>query len=285
LKPAPFAYHAPRACQEVDALLDELGAEAKVLAGGQSLVPILNMRLAEPRHLVDINGVDDLAAEPAAVGDAVVLGARVRQAVAERSEGVGASSPPLRAALRLVAHPVIRTRGTVVGSVAHADPAAELPALLLAVDGEVIARGRRGRRTIPAQDFFQGPFETALAAGEWLEAVRFPLLSGRECVVDEIARRHGDYAICGVVAVAQAGNGTEIQLALTYFGVADTPVRVRLPAMEPNGLEALSTAVHDAVDDALEPPTDIHATRELRLRLAIHVGSRAAHRAAKALMT
>jgi carbon-monoxide dehydrogenase medium subunit len=285
LKPARFSYHTPRAAEEVDDLLHELGSDAKVLAGGQSLVPILNMRLASPSHLVDINRLENAAHEPASDGDDLVFGPLVRQAVAEGSKTVAATLPVLRATLRFVAHPAIRSRGTVAGSIAHADPAAELPSLLVALEGSAVARGRRGRRTIPAEQLFRGPFEPSLEPGEWLEAVRFPRRPGAGFAVDEVARRHGDYALCGVIAVAGHEADGSLRVGLTYFGVGEAPVRVFLSAVDPDRPDELAGAVNDAVAAALDPQDDLHAGRELRLRLAERLGIRAARRAAVAAVT
>jgi CO/xanthine dehydrogenase FAD-binding subunit len=241
VKPAPFAYHRPRAREEVDALLAEHGAEAKVLAGGQSLVPIMSMRLATPAHVVDINFLEGEPREPALEGDAVVFGPLVRQRAAERSPVVAEQLLVLRQALEHVAHPAIRSRGTVVGSIAHADPAAELPAVLVAVAGEARVRSAGGRRTIAAADLFAGPLQTTLAPGEWIEEVRMPVQRGRPSAVLEFARRRGDYALCGVIAL-----GGEV----TYIGMGPHP-------------------------GAVEPEDDIHATARYRLWLAERLKRRA----------
>jgi carbon-monoxide dehydrogenase medium subunit len=285
LKPAPFSYHSPRAPAEVDDLLHEIGSDAKVLAGGQSLVPMLNMRLVSPAHLVDINRLESARAEPELDGEAVVLGALVRQAAAERSAQAADALPILRATLRFVAHPAIRSRGTVAGSIAHADPAAELPSLLLALDGSVVARGLQGRREIAARDLFHGPFETSLEPGEWVESVRLPCVPARGYAVDEVARRHGDYAICGVIAVADREAGGSVRVALTYFGVADLPVRVELPALPADDAGELAEAVRKVVAGELDPADDLHAGRDLRLRLAERLGAGTARDAAQAAVT
>ena len=212
MKPPSFEYHAPATTDEAVALLGELD-DAKVLAGGQSLVPLLNFRLARPAHLVDINGIADLGRIRERDGG-IAVGATVRQADAEADPLVRSRCPPLPAALRLVAHPVIRNRGTVCGSLAHADPAAELCATLLALGGRVTARSVRGERVIDAGDLFRGPMESALAPDELLTEAWFPNLNGPFAIAEEV-RRHGDFALAGAV---RAGD------RLAVFGVATRPL-------------------------------------------------------------
>jgi CO/xanthine dehydrogenase FAD-binding subunit len=261
MKPPPFAYHRPDTRAAVDRLLAEHGDEAKILAGGQSLLPILNMRLAAPARLIDINGLADEPREPVLDDGVVSFSPLVRHADAERWPKL----PPLLAeALAYVGHPAIRSRGTVVGSIAHADPAAELPAALLALDGEVRCRSAEGTRTVPAREFFVGPLECALRPTEWVEEVRMPAV--REgCAVEEFARRHGDYAICGVMAVAREGG-----VRLVYFGIGALPVRIDLHDGE--DLRAALTGVEFA--------EDLHGTARYRRHLAETLGARAAERAA-----
>jgi CO/xanthine dehydrogenase FAD-binding subunit len=235
VKPAPFAYHRPRTRGEVDDLLAEHG-EAKLLAGGQSLVPMMSMRLVSPAHVIDINFLEGEAREPSLDGGALAFGPLVRQAAAERSPLVAEHLPVLHQALAYVAHPAIRSRGTVVGSIAHADPAAELPAVVVALEGEARVRGAVGRRAIRAADLFAGHLETTLAPGEWIEEVRLPLQGHRPSAVEEFARRRGDYALCGVVALGEP-------LAIAYIGMGPFP-----------GL--------------VEPEDDIHATARYRRWLA-----------------
>jgi carbon-monoxide dehydrogenase medium subunit len=241
VKPAPFAYHRPRTREEVDRLLAEHGGEAKVLAGGQSLVPIMSMRLATPAHVVDINFLDGEPAEPALADGAVAFGPLVRQRAAERSAVVAEHVPVLAQALAHVAHPAIRSRGTVVGSIAHADPAAELPAVMVALGGEARVRGAGGRRTVRAGELFAGPLQTTLAPDEWIEEVRLPVQGDRPSAVVEFARRRGDYALCGVVAVGGA---------VTYIGMGPYP-------------------------GVVEPEDDLHATARYRLWLAERLKRRA----------
>jgi len=258
MKPPPFAYHRPDTRDAVDRLLAEHGEEAKILAGGQSLIPILSMRLAAPARLVDINGLADEPREPEVQDGRVSFGPLVRHADAEPG-----CHPLLEEALTYVGHPAIRSRGTVVGSIAHADPAAELPAALLALDGEVRCRSAAGTRTLPAREFFLGALENALKPGEWVDEVSVPADGGAPCAVEEFARRHGDYAICGVMAVAR-GDGVR----LVHFGIGPLPV---------------VTDLDDVGDlrDALagtEMTDDLHGSADYRRHLAVELGTRAARR-------
>jgi aerobic carbon-monoxide dehydrogenase medium subunit len=263
MKPPPFAYHRPSTRADVDRLLAELGDEAKVLAGGQSLIPIMNMRLAAPAHLVDINRLEDEPSEPVVDDGVIRFGPLVRQAAAERWPDCPAA---LAEALAYTAHPAIRTRGTVVGSVAHADPAAELPALVLALNGEVRARSVEGTRTIPAEDFFLGALETALRPGEWVEEVSVPT-SSAGAAVEEFAQRHGDYALCGVIAVAG-----EDAVTLVHFGIGPLAVRTTLSA--PVAVDDVREALAD-----VDMTDDLHASSAYRRHLAAVLGARAASRA------
>jgi carbon-monoxide dehydrogenase medium subunit len=260
MKPPPFAYHRPETREAVDRLLAEHGDEAKILAGGQSLIPILNMRLAAPPRLVDINGLADEPSEPVLENGRVRFGPLVRHADAERG-----CHPLIDEAMTFVGHPAIRSRGTVVGSIAHADPAAELPAALLALDGEVRCRGADGTRTLPAREFFLGALENALEPGEWVDEVSVPAARGGEgFAVEEFARRHGDYAICGVMAAANRG-----RVRLVHFGVGPLPVTTELE--DADGLrEALAQ---------VEMTDDLHGSAEYRRHLAVALGERAARRA------
>lgn len=261
MKPPPFAYHRPDTRDEVDRLLAEHGDEAKILAGGQSLIPILNMRLGAPEHLIDINGLRDEPDAPVREGGTVRFGPLVRHAALAGAPGL------LGAAIEYVGHAAIRSRGTVVGSIAHADPAAELPAALLALDGEVKARSRQGTRTIAAREFFVGALETALRPGEWVEEVSVPDDDSAGFAVEEFARRHGDYAICGVMAVAK-----DDRVRLVHFGIASLPVVTDLD--DPDQLA-------DALAD-VEMTDDLHGTQAYRRHLAERLGVRAAARALEA---
>ena len=239
VKPPPFGYHAPGSVEEAFALLASLD-DPKVLAGGQSLVPLLNFRLARPQHLVDINRIDGLDRIYERDGG-VAVQALARQAAVEDSSLVARVCPLLGDAMRLVAHRVIRNRGTVCGSLAHADPASELPAVLLALGGHVVARSARGERTIASDGLFTGVMETALAADELLVEAWFPASTAEYAILEE-SRRHGDFALAGVVRAGER---------LALFGVAPTPV------------------LADASDPTrgLQPSGDLEATPEFRLHL------------------
>ena len=239
MKPPPFEYHAPTTVEEACALLASL-EDAKVLAGGQSLVPLLNFRLARPAHLVDINRIGGLDRIYERDGG-VAIQALARQAAVEDSDLVARVCPLLGAAVRLVAHRVIRNRGTVCGNLAHADPASELPAVLLALGGHVVARSTRGERVIQADGLFQGVMETALAPDELLVEAWFPASPAPFAIVEE-SRRHGDFALAGVVRSVNR---------LALFGVAPTPVLA-----DPR----------DPVS-GLQPSGDLEATPEFRLHL------------------
>jgi aerobic carbon-monoxide dehydrogenase medium subunit len=252
VKPPPFAYHRPSTREEVDGLLAQLGPDAKLLAGGQSLIPILNMRLAAPAHLIDLNFLRDEPAEPVLDDGALVFGPLVRQAAAERSPLVAEKLPLMTEVLQHVAHPAIRSRGTVVGSIAHADPAAELPVLFVLLEGE--ARVRPTGRTVRASDLFVSHLETSLEPGEWIEEVRLPARTGG--AFEEFARRHGDYALCGVAAIGDA---------FSFVGMGATPVR-------------FVGDVGEAVAQ-LEPEDDIHASAAYRRHLALRLAERVVKRA------
>ena len=267
MKPAPFAYARARSVDEAIALLGET-AEAKVLAGGQSLIATLNMRLSAPSLLVDLNEIEGLSHVAHANGT-VTIGALTRHAQAERSETIAAHVPLIARAIPHIGHPAIRNRGTIGGSIAFADPAAELPACLLALGGEVDISGPNGARTIAAEDFFKSLFETALGPRDILTAIRVPAANKRTRTgFAELARRHGDYAIVGLAAVAQ-GNGMNLEnVRLAYFGVGMTPLR------QPNAEAALNGAMNDTAIDAaiarleLDPPDDVQATSVTRKHLA-----------------
>ncbi|HEV2357808.1 MAG TPA: xanthine dehydrogenase family protein subunit M [bacterium] len=270
MKPAAFEYYAPRAVDETVALLAAHGDDAKVLAGGQSLVPLMNMRLARPRVIIDINrvrGLDRLG------GDGVLrLGALVRQRAAERSPLVASRCPLLRDALGWVGHPQIRNRGTIGGSIAHADPAAEIPAVLAALDGEVTVRGPEGARTLRAADLFVTYLTTAIDARELLIEVRIPALPrGAGWSWMEIARRHGDFALAGVGVVVTLRRGAIADPRIALTGVGPTPVRAGaaerlLAGRAPS--EPLWQEAADAVRAAIEPDGDLHASADYRRHIA-----------------
>ncbi|SDP32171.1 carbon-monoxide dehydrogenase medium subunit [Pedococcus dokdonensis] len=273
MKPAPFVHHAPRTVAEAVTALAEVGHDGKVLAGGQSLIPILNMRLASPAHLVDINQVAGL--DEVTVTDAEVrVGALVRHAQLEHSDEAYVALPLLRQALVNVAHPVIRNRGTTVGSIAHADAAGEMPAMLALTGGVVEAASSSGTREIAVADFFQGALETSLAADELAVAVRFRrFAAGTGTAFMERARRHGDYAMAGVAAAVRVDDGVVADALLSFVSVTDVPTTLDVTdafAGQEPGAADWSTAA-DLVRDAIEPDGDIHATAAYRAMLAVEL--------------
>ncbi|MGY1772650.1 FAD binding domain-containing protein [Blastococcus sp. SYSU D00813] len=273
MKPAPFAYAAPTTEDEVLDLLAEHGDEAKVIAGGQSLLPMLSMRLARPSVLVDLNGVAGLAGVREEDGG-LAFGATTRERTAERSALVAERVPVLAEALPLIGHEAIRNRGTIGGSIAHADASAELPAVAAVTDATLVLRSRSGgERVLPAAEFFQGHYTTALADDELLAEVRVPgTPTGAGWAFTEVARRHGDFALVGVAAmVALSAAGTVGSARLCLVGVADVPLR--LPAVEaalagaPASAESFAAAADDAVA-GLELASDVHGSGEFRRQLA-----------------
>ena len=262
MKPAPFAYAKARSLDEAVALLGE--KDARLLAGGQSLIATLNMRLSAPSLLIDINGIGGLDGIAHKNGT-VEIGALTRHAAAERSDVIAQHAPLIARAMPHIGHTAIRNRGTVGGSIAFADPAAELPACLLALGGEVEATGPKGKCTIKADDFFKGLFETALGPQDVLTAIRVPA-AGKDTRVGfaELARRHGDYAIVGLAASAR-GNGKGLSdVRLAFFGVGATPVRAKKAGA------ALAGGDVDAAVAALDldPQDDVQATAQAKTHLA-----------------
>ncbi|HET6813476.1 MAG TPA: FAD binding domain-containing protein, partial [Actinomycetota bacterium] len=263
MKPPVFEYHRPGTVAEALAVLAEVGHDGKVLAGGQSLVPLLNMRLAAPRHLVDVNWLAELD-EVACGPDAVRVGALARHARVEHDRDATAAVPLLGQAIGDIAHATVRNRGTVVGSLVHADPAAELPAVLVLLGGrmELARAGDGGRREVAAADFFLGPLTSALRPGELATAATFPRPpAGAGSAWVELARRHGDYALCGVGALVELDRGLRVAAArAALISVGPVPVPVDLT-------DALGGRRHDAADwaaagrlaaEATEPEDDIH---------------------------
>lgn len=272
MKPSRFAFHRPRTVEEATRALADTGLHGKVLAGGQSLIPLMNMRLAAPEHIIDINRVrdlDDIVVTP----DAIIVGALVRHSRLAADDPAYEAQPLLRQALQLVAHPAIRNRGTTVGSIVHADPSAEMPAVLLLTDGSVQARSATGDRDIAATDFFVGPMESALRPDELAVSATFGVTRGRTgTAIRETTRRHGDYALAGVAVIVTADAGGAVQTArAAYFSVADTPRLVDLGAVL-HGIDVRSRVELDQAADLgtaqLDPAADIHATAEYRLHLA-----------------
>ncbi len=263
MKPAPFAYKKACSLDEAVALLGE-HKDARLLAGGQSLIATLNMRLSAPSMLIDINGIGglDTIVEK---NSAIEIGALVRHVQAERSDVIAKFVPLIARAMPYIGHAAIRNRGTLGGSIAFADPAAELPACLMALDGEIEATGPKGKRTIKAQDFFKGLFETALGPQELLTAIRIPAATKDTRVgFAELARRHGDYAIVGLAAAARSDGKNLKDVRLSFFGVGDTPSRARKAedALASGDVEAAVAALD------LEPHDDVIATAATKKHLA-----------------
>ena len=287
MKPPRFDYLVPRSLDEALALLAAHGAEAKVLAGGQSLVPLLNFRLLRPAYLVDLNevaGLDGIRVE----NGHLVIGGMARQRAVETSALVREQCPLMSEAMPQIGHVQIRNRGTIGGSLAHADPASELPAVVAALDGELILESARGRRALPAGQFFRGYLTTAAAPDELLVEARVPVVPARTgSAFVELSRRHGDFAIVGVAATVTvdiAGVCTACAIALTGVGV--TPVVAREAAGALVGVAPTADAIADVgrrVSEAVEPESDLHASGDYRKHLAgvltrralIRAGSRA----------
>ena len=271
MKPAAFAYAKARSLDHAVELLSGGDGEARVLAGGQSLMATLNMRLDAPRLLVDINGIPDLDGI-ARKGGAIEIGALVRQSQAQRSVVIAEAAPLIAKALPHIGHRAIRNRGTLAGSIAFADPAAELPACLLALDGEVDIAGPQGERTVKADDFFRGLFETALGPHDVIAAIRIPAATPQTRVgFAEFARRHGDYAMAGLAASARADGAGRADVRLAYFGVGSTPIRAkRAEAALIGGAfdEARIASAVAALANDLDPPDDIQATSAVKRHLA-----------------
>ena len=278
MKPAPFEYHAPETVDEVCALLAEHGDDAKVLAGGQSLVPMLALRLTRFEHLVDVNRVRELGGFARENGT-LVIRAGTRQRVMERDPAIAAAAPLLARATPLIGHFQIRNRGTIGGSLAHADPASEYPAVAVALGGEIELAGRGGRRRrIAADDFFVGTWTTAAEPDELLVAARFPVWPERSgFAIEEVARRHGDFALAGVACADTAGRA-----GIALFGVGSTPVRAGT-AEEAVVAGAAPADVADAAVRELDPPADVHASATTRARIARHLVVRAVTRAREEL--
>jgi carbon-monoxide dehydrogenase medium subunit len=275
MKPAAFRYHAPDCLEDAVEILAASGPGAKVIAGGQSLVPMMNLRLVAIDDLIDLNFVTGLDAIES-VDSVVRVGATARQSAAELGPELSVV-PLVQRALPLIGHFQIRNRGTIGGSLAHADPSSELPAVALALDAVMEAVGPQGSRRIPAAEFFESTWQTALADDEILRAVEFPVWSG-SCgfAIDEVARRHGDFAIVGAAAAVQLDGDRVTKAALSLFGVGSTAVRAT------DAEEALVAAGGGAgLDDigrlaaeGLDPPDDVHATGAYRREVAAVVAQR-----------
>lgn len=283
MKPRPFAYHDPTTVAETVDLLATLD-DVTVLAGGQSLMPMMNMRLAGPEHLVDVNGVGEMAGIELS-GGVLEIGAVTRQRACERSREVAGACPLLAEALPHVGHVQTRSRGTIGGSLAHLDPAAELPAVTAALDGEIVAAGRAGIRTIPMRDFARTYFTSTLEPGEVLRAVRLPVWPpGHGYAFEEFARRHGDFAVVGVAALVQLdGGGRVARVAVALAGMGPTPVRAGEVEAALAGEVPSADLLRASADRAraCEAVADIHGTAEYRQHLAAVLTGRALDRACR----
>ena len=285
MKLPPVDYEAPATVAEAVELLAEHEDEASVLAGGQSLIPLLALRLARPAVLIDINGLRELSGLTASDGW-LAVGAMTREYVAEESQTVADSVPLLAAALPLIGHEAIRSRGTIGGSLAHGDPAAELPAVARALDAEFVVRGQSGERVIPAAEWFEGYLTTARSADELLLEVRFPAAQpGTGVSFQEVARRHGDFAIVGLAASLTLSDGVISDARLAFAGISDVPVRATgaedlLTGERPS--DELFDAAARAATAGLDPPADLHGSPEYRRKVAATLVRRCLRAAANA---
>jgi len=285
MKPARFDYHAPRTVEEALALLTRYGGDAKLLAGGQSLVPLLNFRLSRPAALVDLNRIPALAYVEEVDGR-VHLGAMTRQRTIEFSPVVARRLPLLGEATRWVGHLPIRTRGTIGGSIAHADPSAEYPAVLTALEGEVVVRGPKGERTVRPGDLFQTYLTTSLGPDEILTEVRLPAApAGAGHAFEEFARRHGDFALVGIAAMVVLDGARCTRARLATAGAGPVPVRLRAAEeiLERDGVgDAAVEAAARRATELVQPDSDIHASADYRRHLTGVLTARAVRRAVAA---
>lgn len=276
MKPAPFDYFRPRSLDEALTLLAEYGTDAKPLAGGQSLIPAMNFRLATPAVLVDLNEISGLSfidQHGATNVPATRIGCMTRHRDLERSDVIARFAPLVTKTMPSIAHAAIRTRGTIGGSLAHADPAAELPAVMLALNATFTITNREGSHSVAADDFFLGLFTTAVAPGALLTEVSIPLMPARSsCAFQEISRRHGDFALAGVAAVVsvdEAGQCTDARIAM--LSVGDRPVlatnAARTLVGHAPGSEIFRAAADAAAATDIDPPSDIHASSRYRRQL------------------
>jgi carbon-monoxide dehydrogenase medium subunit len=286
MKPSPFEYFRPHSLDEALSLFAEYGPDAKPLAGGQSLIPAMNFRLAAPSVLVDLNGLGELSyIADGTEGSGLRIGGMTRQRGLERSSHVSDRAPLLAETLPHIAHPAIRNRGTIGGSLAHADPAAELPAVMLALNATIVLTGKAGERVLPASDFFVGLFSTAIEPGELLTQVRIPPAPRRSGFAFlEISRRHGDFALVGVAVAVElddAGRCAGARIAL--LSVSDRPTHAEEAGRTLIGLAPSADAIRAAADAAatrdIDPPSDIHASARYRRQLADVLTRRALARA------
>jgi CO/xanthine dehydrogenase FAD-binding subunit len=273
MKPAPFEYYAPTTTGEALAQLAEHGYDAKVLAGGQSLIPTMNFRLAQPAVLVDLNHIPELFYIKPDKNGGVLVGAMTRESQVEHDALIAERAPLVHETMPDIAHPQIRNRGTFGGCIAHADPAAELPAVSMALNAHFRVRSRTGERWIPAEEFFIGFFTTALEPDELLIETALSSMSPHSgWSFQEIARRHGDYALVGVAAVVTLDDKDQCQEArLVFLSVGDGPVEARQAAEALRGQaptsEAIRAAAETAASQDVDPSSDIHASADYRRHL------------------
>jgi carbon-monoxide dehydrogenase medium subunit len=282
MKPPKFDYHAPATVDEALALLGRYGGDAKILAGGQSLVPLLNFRLSRPAALIDLNRIPALAYVRAQDGE-VRLGAMTRQRTIEFSPVIAERVPLLAEATRWVGHLPIRSRGTIGGSLAHADPSAEYPTVLTALGGSVVVRGATAERVVGAVDLFQSYLTTSLGADEILVEVRLPAVPrGAGYAFEELARRHGDFALVGIAAVIVRDGRRCTMARLATAGAGPVPVRLRAAEeiLERDGLgDAAIEAAARRATELVSPDADIHASADYRRHLTGVLTERAIKRA------
>ena len=286
MKPPKFEYHAPEQLDQAVQLLERYEGNARVLSGGQSLIPMLNFRLLSPAALVDLRRVPGLSEIRVEQGT-LCIGAMTRQRAAENSELVARHLPLMKEALGWVGHLPTRSRGTIGGSIAHADPSAELPMVLLALDGTVVAQGPSGRRSIAADDLFRSFFATTLDPVEILTEVRIPFMAARSgFAVEEYARRRGDFAIVGIAAVLEGDAAGCTRARLTTAGVGGRPLRLRAAEalLEKNGIgaDSIAAACRTAME-TVEPTSDPGASADFRRHLTGVLAERALTRAAAML--
>ena len=273
MKPPSFDFYDPRTLNDALSLLNQYGTEAKVLAGGQSLMPLMNLRLARPQVLIDINRLSELTYAKPGNGGGLVIGALTRQRVVERSGLVQERNPLLKATIPLIGHLQIRNRGTIGGSLVHADPAAELPALALLLEAEFVFRSLRGERVVRARDFYLSYMTTTIEPNELLTEIHFPAWLPRSgWAIEEISRRHGDFAVVGVATLLTlGGNGACEDARIALFGVGATAARIEkaeamLKGIRPNASDLAEAA--RIVSVGLEPDSDVHASAEYRKEVA-----------------
>lgn len=284
MKPPPFEYHTPDTVDEALSLLAEFGDDAKPLAGGQSLIPLLNFRLVRPSILVDLNRIDALRGVSAARDGGVRIGAMTRQSAAEKDATIARHAPLVGETLHYVAHPQIRNRGTIGGSLAHAEPAAELPAVMITLGAQVHLQSKKSDRWVAAGDFFTGLFATALETGELLTEVEVPPLPARTgYAFEEVARRHGDFALLGVavsVTVDASGVCRDARITLVNPGAgAERATRAAQSLIGNTANESVAAAAGEIAAADVTATADIHATPQYRRQLARVLTRRALVRA------